>query len=93
MHERRYQASQTNARKKDAREKIQLGGLVVKAGLRHEDRALILGALVDAACRINDGAERTRLMAIGKAEFNNDSKEAGAADRPGGANDRSGSGA
>lgn len=75
MHERRYRASQTAARKRDAREKIQLGGLVVKAGLRGEDRAAILGALVDTAARLGDATERARLTAIGKAIFDNDSKE------------------
>ncbi|MGO8396623.1 conjugal transfer protein TraD, partial [Rhizobium ruizarguesonis] len=29
-----------NARNKDTREKIELGGLIVKAGLRYEKRAL-----------------------------------------------------
>ena len=33
------------ARKKDTREKIELGGLIVKAGLRYEKRALLLGLL------------------------------------------------
>lgn len=28
----------SDARKKDTREKIELGGLIVKAGLRHEKR-------------------------------------------------------
>jgi hypothetical protein len=84
MHERRYRASQTEARKKDAREKIQLGGLVVKAGLRSENRAVILGVLVDAAARLNDATERARLTAIGKAIFDNDSKETDAAGRTGG---------
>ena len=31
-------------RRRDTREKIELGGLVVKAGLREADRAVILGA-------------------------------------------------
>ena len=84
MLERRYRASQTEARKKDAREKIQLGGLVVKAGLRSENRALILGALIDAAARLGDATERARLTAIGRAIFDNDSKEADATGRAGG---------
>ena len=84
MHERRYRASQTEARKKDAREKIQLGGLVIKAGLRSEDRAVILGALIDAAARLGDATERARLAAIGKAIFDNDSKETDAAGSAGG---------
>lgn len=63
-------ASQTDARKKDTREKIQLGGLIAKAGLRYEKRALLLGLLIDGAHRIStDQAERERLMAIGVEAF------------------------
>lgn len=66
-------ASQTDARKKDTREKIQLGGLIVKAGLRYEKRALLLGLLIDGARRIRtDEAERERLMAIGVEAFADD---------------------
>lgn len=42
----------TEARKKDAREKIELGGLIVKAGLLYEKRALLLGLLIDASARM-----------------------------------------
>ncbi|MGE3370848.1 MAG: type IV conjugative transfer system coupling protein TraD [Rhizobiaceae bacterium] len=67
------QASQSDARKKDTREKIQLGGLIVKAGLRYEKRALLLGLLIDGASRIAaDEAERERLTAIGAEAFSND---------------------
>ena len=67
------QASQSDARKKDTREKIQLGGLIAKAGLRYEKRALLLGLLLDGASRIKaDEAERERLMAIGTEAFSND---------------------
>ena len=68
-----HQMSQSEARKKDTREKIQLGGLIAKAGLRYEKRALLLGLLIDAAKRISgDEAERDRLMAIGEKGFAND---------------------
>lgn len=68
------QASQTEDRKKDTREKIQLGGLIAKAGLRYEKRALLLGLLIDGASRIKaDGNERTRLLAIGERAFADDS--------------------
>ncbi|WP_236774261.1 conjugal transfer protein TraD [Agrobacterium tumefaciens] len=43
-----HRTSSTDARKKDTREKIELGGLIVKAGLRYEKRALLLGMLIDA---------------------------------------------
>lgn len=63
------------ARKKDAREKIELGGLIVKAGMRHEKRALLLGLLIEAKTRIKgDEAERSRLIAIGAEAFGNDSE-------------------
>ncbi len=67
------QASQSEDRKKDAREKIQLGGLIAKAGLRYEKRALLLGLLIDGASRMRaDGNERARLLAIGERGFAHD---------------------
>jgi hypothetical protein len=66
-------ASHTEARRKDTREKIQLGGLIAKAGLRYEKRALLLGLLIDAANRIrSDEIERTRLLALGEKAFIDD---------------------
>ena len=68
-----HKASQTDARRKDTREKIQLGGLIAKAGLRYEKRALLLGLLIDAANRIQSNeAERARLTALGEKAFTND---------------------
>lgn len=67
------QALQSQARRKDAHEKIQLGGLIAKAGLRFEKRALLLGLLVDGASRIrSDEVERARLQMIGERAFAND---------------------
>jgi hypothetical protein len=67
------QASQSEARKKDTHEKIQLGGLIAKAGLRYEKRALLLGLLIDGASRIKgDDAERARLLVIGERAFTDD---------------------
>jgi hypothetical protein len=64
------QASQSAVRRKDTREKIQLGGLIAKAGLRYEKRALLLGLLIDGARRIRtDETERARLMALGEKAF------------------------
>jgi len=58
------------ARRKETREKIQLGGLIVKAGLRFEKRSVILGALIDATERMtNNPNERDRLQVIGKRAF------------------------
>lgn len=63
----------SDARKKDTREKIELGGLIVKAGLRYEKRALLLGALVELSQRLkSDGGERARLIAIGAEAFGDD---------------------
>ncbi|WP_230980443.1 conjugal transfer protein TraD [Oryzicola mucosus] len=63
----------TEARKKDTHEKIQLGGLIAKAGLRYEKRALLLGLLIDGASRIKaDDAERRRLLEIGEKAFASD---------------------
>ena len=63
----------TRARKKDTRDKIELGGLIVKAGLRYEKRALLLGALIELKHRLaSDESERTRLTAIGAEVFGND---------------------
>ena len=60
----------SEARKKDTREKIALGGLIAKAGLRYEKRALLLGLLIDARQRIKgDDAERSRLTGIGEKAF------------------------
>lgn len=66
-------AMTSDARKKDTREKIKLGGLIVKAGLRYEKRALLLGLLIDARRRLKgDEAEKSRLTAIGVEAFGND---------------------
>ncbi|WP_281978755.1 type IV conjugative transfer system coupling protein TraD [Pseudorhizobium flavum] len=65
----------SDARKKATREKIELGGLIVKAGLRYEKRALLLGLLIDAAARIRgDEAERSRLTAVGAEAFGRDNE-------------------
>ena len=44
----------TQHRKQVTHEKIQLGGLVVKAGLRDAEKALILGALIEVADAIEN---------------------------------------
>ncbi|HQS45514.1 MAG: conjugal transfer protein TraD [Rhizobiales bacterium 24-66-13] len=68
-----HRSSSSDARKKDTREKIELGGLIVKAGLRYEKRALLLGLLIDGQRRASeDEAERTRLSAIGAEAFGHD---------------------
>jgi len=65
----------SNARKKDTREKIELGGLIVKAGLRFEKRAMLLGALIELATRLKaDAGEGARLTAVGAEVFTNDAE-------------------
>lgn len=67
------QASHSEARRKDTREKIQLGGLIARAGLRYEKRALLLGLLIDGANRIRGNeTERARLLALGEKAFVDD---------------------
>ncbi len=46
---RQYSKMKFTERKTDTRRKIQLGGLVIKAGLESETTAIILGLLLDAA--------------------------------------------
>lgn len=63
----------SDARKKETREKIELGGLIVKAGLRYEKRALLLRALVELSHRLkSDEGERARLIALGAEAFSDD---------------------
>jgi hypothetical protein len=76
--ERMLRAATQEARKKDTREKIQLGGLIVKAGLRFEKRAVLLGLLLDAKDRLRQPAERQRLFELGARGLNNASEAAGA---------------
>jgi hypothetical protein len=70
------QLARIEERKKDTREKIQLGGLIAKAGLRYEKRALLLGLLIEARRKLaGNSAERARLLAIGEEAFRNDPQE------------------
>jgi hypothetical protein len=61
-----------NDRRLDTRHKIQLGGLVIKAGLGEEEAAVILG-LLTAAKRVltgqNAGESRRRWKEIGDKAF------------------------
>jgi carbohydrate-selective porin OprB len=63
----------SDTRKKDTREKIELGGLIVKAGLRFERRAVLFGALLELQRRLKaDQDERARLTLIGAEAFGNE---------------------
>ena len=61
--------SSLDERRRDAREKIELGGLIVKAGLRGADRAALLAGLLDLARRLDDPDEHERLRREGVAAF------------------------
>lgn len=64
-----------NARQEDTRRKIQLGGLVIKAGMAEYPPAVLLGALALAANALagpNAQAIRERFSAAGDALFAKD---------------------
>ena len=64
-----------NARREDARRKIQLGGLVIKSGMADYPASVILGALTLAAAALkgpNADAAKARFEAAGDAAFSND---------------------
>jgi hypothetical protein len=59
-------------RKQDAREKILLGGIVVKAGLRTVDKAVLLGALLELATLDPTSKRYQHLKERGDAAFQRD---------------------
>ena len=59
-----------NERKRDTRMKIEFGGLVVKAGLSDCSKALVLGALIDAAEKMkSDSKYKTLFQSKGEHAF------------------------
>lgn len=64
--------SREKLRKEDTRQKIELGGLIVKAGLDSEDKAVIFGALLDAVRALSgpdSEAQRSKYREAGKWAF------------------------
>lgn len=59
----------TADRKKEAREKFLLGGIVVRAGLSTADRAFLLGGLLELARIAPSSFEHRRLRGIGEEAF------------------------
>ncbi|MGF3024129.1 conjugal transfer protein TraD [Methylobacterium aquaticum] len=56
-------------RKRDAHEKIKLGGLIVKAGLADIPTNVLLGLLVEGRERLRDPAVEERFACLGDKEF------------------------
>ncbi len=72
------QRTKQDERKADTRNKIQLGGLVVKAGLGEEETAVLLGAFIEAADALNGPngvAIRRRFRRRGDAAFKEDQRD------------------
>jgi hypothetical protein len=59
----------TAERKKEAREKFLLGGIVVRAGLSQADRAFLLGGLLELTRVMPGSPEHRRLRDIGEMAF------------------------
>ena len=59
----------TADRKKEARDKFLLGGIVVRAGLSAADRAFLLGGLLELARVTPSSPEHRRLREIGEVAF------------------------
>ena len=57
----------TDQRKADTRHKIQLGGLIIKAGLGHVDAMALLGLLVTHRDAARDPGEQQLLRDVGRA--------------------------
>lgn len=56
-------------RKKDTRHKIELGGLIIKAGIGEVDKLILYGGLVELAERLEQVEERNRLERRGRRTF------------------------
>lgn len=72
--ERKRQRDMTNDRKRETREKMIFGGLIIKAGLRKADRAFLLGALIEASRIPSDTAQYRQLHKIGTEAFRADAR-------------------
>ncbi len=72
--ERRQQRDMIKDRKRETREKMIFGGLIIKAGLRKADRAFLLGALIEASRIPPDTAQYRHLHKIGMEAFRADAR-------------------
>lgn len=70
--ERNLALEKIKKRKADTRRKIELGGLVIKAGMDHFPKSVILGALMDAFANIKqDESYKKRYQQNGEFNFLN----------------------
>jgi hypothetical protein len=67
----------TADRKKEAREKFLLGGIVVRAGLSKADRAFLLGGFIELGKVTPGTTEHRRLRDIGEEAFKAPSLDGG----------------
>lgn len=74
---RRRRFLMTADRKREAREKFLLGGIVVRAGLSKVDRAFLLGGLLELASVTPGTSEHRRLRDIGEEAFKADAQDRG----------------
>src|SRR3954453_16503015 len=72
--ERRQQRDMMNNRKRETRDKVIFGGLIIKAGLRKADRAFLLGALIEASRIPSDTVQYRQLREIGMEAFRADAR-------------------
>ncbi|MEM9129535.1 MAG: conjugal transfer protein TraD [Pseudomonadota bacterium] len=56
-------------RRIDTRQKIELGGLLIKAGMRDFDKAALYAGLLELAVKIDDPEEFKRLKKMGDTAF------------------------
>lgn len=56
-------------RKKDTRHKIELGGLIIKAGMGEVDKHILYGGLVELAEKLELPEEHNRLQRRGRRAF------------------------
>ena len=76
--ERQYARMKNQERKEDTRRKIQLGGLVKKAGLENESTAVLFGLLLEAAEKLqatNSDHVRTGWKIKGDLVFTNEQND------------------
>lgn len=59
----------TADRKREARDKFLLGGIVIRAGLSKVDRAFLLGGLLELARIAPSSPEHRRLRGVGEEAF------------------------